>query len=231
MTNNEFVKYSPEEIFEIFKEQHRLASPLDPEADESYEITKETTVSDLQCAQDLLPWKEWTEWLNSCYGIDATKDEWKNIVKPISKKTIWEVSHFISERADKELIKPIKILGTECLSAAVFLTIKKNLKKKGVDIGGIRPSTNIEEYLNDNDENFSALIEEATLTGVHTFDELSYGELKTERVYKKWLDNFLPNFFYERPLKTGDIKTFRDLVNRIIENKKLGTTLTLCKKT
>jgi hypothetical protein len=33
------VKYTEEEILEIFKEQHRLCSPLDPEADPWAEIT------------------------------------------------------------------------------------------------------------------------------------------------------------------------------------------------
>ncbi|MDC6367220.1 hypothetical protein [Flagellimonas amphidinii] len=224
MKNNQYSKYSPEEIFEIFKEQHRLASPLDPIADETFELTKETVIVDLQDAQDLLPWQEWTEWLNQCYGIEANRVEWKEVVKPTTEKTLWDVCLFISERAEKEEVKPIKLLGNECLSSAVFLTLKKNLKIKGANVDNLRPSTNISEYL-DNNDNFSPLLEEATLTGVRTFEELTYGKLETERRFKYWIDKIIPNVIYKRPLKTGNLVTFGDLVNRIIENNKLGTTL------
>jgi hypothetical protein len=223
MKNNQFSKYSPEEIFEIFKEQHRLVSPLDPIADETFELTKETVISDLQDAQDLLPWQEWTEWINQSYGIVAKKDEWKRVVKPLTKKTLFDVCIFISERAEKEIIKPIKILGRECLTSAIFLTLKKNLKRKGANVKELKPSTNISEYLNDYG-NFSPLLEEATLSGVKTFDELTYGKLETERKFKYWIDKLIPNIIYRRPLYTGDLITFRDLVNKIIENSKLGTT-------
>jgi len=224
MKNNQVSKYSPEEIFEIFKEQHRLASPLDPIADETFELTKGTLIIDLQDAQDLLPWQEWTEWLNKCYGFEAKRAEWKEVVKPITEKTLWDVCLFISKRAEKEIIKPVKLLENECLSSAVFLTLKKNLKIKGANVDNLSPSTNISEYLNNND-NFSPLLEEATLTGVRTFDELTYGKLETERRFKYWIDKIIPNVIYKRPLKTGDLITFRDLVNSIIENNKLGTTL------
>ncbi len=224
MKNNQTSKYSPEEIFEIFKEQHRLASPLDPIADETFELTKGTVIIDLQDAQDLLPWHKWTEWLNKCYGIEAKSAEWKEIVKPITEKTLWDVCLFISKRAEKKRIKPMKLLGNECLSSAVFLTLKKNLKTKGARVDNLRPSTNISEYL-DNNDNFSPLLEEATLTGVRTFDKLTYGKLETEGRFKYWIDKILPNVIYKRPLKTGSLVTFRDLVNRIIENNKLGTTL------
>lgn len=223
MTNNEYGKYSPEEIFEIFKEQHRLASPLDPIANEKFIITKETLIIDLQDAQDLLPWEGWTEWLNTCYQINADRSEWKKIVTPTVDRTIWDVCVFISEKANKEIVKPVKLFGQECLTAAIFLTLKRNLEHKGANTEDLMPSTVISEFLDD-DKNFSPLLEEATLTGVKTFDQVSFGELRTERRFEYWIDKILPNIIFKRPIKTGNIITFRDLVERIVENEKLGIT-------
>lgn len=222
MINNQNSKYSPQEIFEIFKEQHRLTSPLDPMADETFELTKGTLIIDLQDAQDLLPWEKWTEWLNKCYGFEAKRKEWEEVVHPTTKKTLWDVCLFISNRAEKELINPIKLLGNECLSSAVFLTLKKNLKAKGVNTGNLRPSTNISEFLDDK-HNFSPLIEEVTRTGVRTFNNLTYGKLETERRFKYWIDKIIPNIICKQTLKTGELINFRDLVRTIIEGNKLGT--------
>ena len=51
-------RYSPEEVLQIFKEQHRLCSPLDIEADRNAEITSEMSIRDWRAANDLLGWKE-----------------------------------------------------------------------------------------------------------------------------------------------------------------------------
>jgi len=190
---------------------------------ETFELTKETLIIDWQDAQDLLLWDDFGKFLNQEFRIEVSKEEWKLILTPETKKTIWDVCQFLAKMAIKEKVRPVKILGQECLSAAVFLTLKKNLQKKGVDVSGLKPSTLISEFLEE-DKNYSPLIEEATLTGVRTFDKLEFGQLKTERILKYFVDRFFPNLIYKRPIETGKVKTFRDLVERIIENKELGTT-------
>jgi hypothetical protein len=218
MMNNQFVKYSPEEIFEIFTEQHRLASPLNPMAVETFELKKDTLIADLQDVQNLLPWRQWTEWLNQCFNMEASRNEWRAVVKPVTKKTLWGVCLFISDKAEKEVVKPIRLLGRECLSAAVFLTLKKNLKRKGAATKDLKPSTNISEYLN-NDDNFSPLLEEATLTGFRTFEELTERRMDNKRKVKYWIERILPITISDRTLFTGELVTFRDLVNKTIENQ------------
>jgi hypothetical protein len=221
---NEKIFYTSDELLEIFKEQHRLISPLDPIADKTFVLTRETKIWELQDAQDLLPWDEYSEFLNQEFKIDIPRKKWDTVLNPGDKQTLGDLCDFLSTVAEKEIVKPLKRLGAECLSAAIFLTLKRNLKNKGVNVSDLRPSTNIEVFLDIND-NFSPLIEEVTLTGVKTFDKLEYGKLQTERRFKYWIDKIFPNWVvYRRPIHTSDIQTFRDLVERIMENEKLGIT-------
>lgn len=220
---NEKVFYTSDELLQIFKEQHRLCSPLDPIADETFVLTRETTIWELRDAQDLVPWEEYSEFLNQEFKIDVPIKTWKSILSPDDTQTLGDLCDFLSTVAKKEIVKPTKRLGAECLSAAIFLTLKRNLKIKGVNVADLRPSTKIEEFL-DNNQNFSPLIEEVTLTGFKTFDKLEYGKLRKERRLKYWIDKIFPNWVYRRPLNTGDIQTFRDLVERIMDNEKLGIT-------
>lgn len=218
---NEKVFYSSDELLEIFKEQHRLFSPFDPMADEKFILTRETKIWELVDAQDLVPWDEYAEFLNQVFRIDIPIKKWKTILKPDVKKTLGDLCDFISTIAEKEIVKPVKIFGAECVSAALFLTLKRKLKNKGVNVSDLKPSTKIAEFL-EKDENFWPLIVEVTLTGVKAFDKLEYGKLKTERRFKSWIDKTFPNWFYKRPIYTGDIQTFRDLVNKIMDNEKPG---------
>jgi len=220
---NEKIFYTSDELLEIFKEQHRLCSPLDPIADETFILTRETKIWELRDAQDLLPWDECAEFLNQEFRIDVPIKKWKTIFNPDDKQTLGDLCDFLSTVAEKEIIKPVKRLGAECLSAAIFLTLKRNLKSKGVDVTDLRPSTKIEEFLEIN-KNFSPLMEEVTLTGIKTFDKLEYGKLETERRFKYWVDKIFPNWVYRRPIHAGDIQTFRDLVEKIMDNEKLGIT-------
>jgi len=60
-----------------------------------------------------------------------------------------------------------------------------------------------------------------TLTGVATFGQFEYGDLRRVRRNKYWIDKFIPTFQYIIPIVYKDVGTFRDLVRRVVENKKL----------
>ncbi|WP_291284943.1 hypothetical protein [Flavobacterium sp.] len=219
---NNTIRYTSNEIFEIFKEQQRLCSPLDPETDESFVLKTNTVIRDWRRARDLVKWKELAEFLNKEFRINETSEKWDSILNPEKEKTLGNLCDFLSTVAEKEIINPIKILGNECLSAATFITLKINLKNKGVDVADLRPSTKIKDFL-DVYENFSPLIEEVTLTGLRVFDKLEYEKQKPQRRYKYWTDQILPIYMYKKSsVTTGEIETFRDLIQKIIENKKLG---------
>jgi len=214
-------RYNSDEILEIFKEQHRLCAPFDGMVDASFILTKNTFIWEWRDALDLVNWKKLAQFFNKEFRIEESLETWNSILNPDDKRTLGDLCDFIAKVAEKEIVNPIKILGDECLSASTFLTLKRNLKNKGVDVANLRPSTKIKDFL-DVYENFSPLIEEVTLTGVQVFDKLEYEKIEYERRYKYWIDKIVPNLIYKRSLTAGEIITFRDLIQKIIENKKLG---------
>ena len=205
------VKYTEEEILGIFKEQHRLCSPLDPEADPWAEITAEMTVREWRLANDLLGWKKLSEFLNQEFRVKISQEEWLNVLEPARTRKLLEVCRLLSKYAEKDTYEPKTLFGKPCLKAGVFLTIKKNLKDKGVDVTELRPSSSLTAYM---DKYFSPVLEEITLTGTKPIDKI-----ETRRKKKGFWNavNILDPDRYET--LTGDIKTFRDLTEKIIEEK------------
>jgi len=70
---NEKIFYTSDELLEIFKEQHRLCSPLDIMADQTFELSRITLIYEWRDAQDLLPWDELADFLNQ--EFQRTKKE------------------------------------------------------------------------------------------------------------------------------------------------------------
>jgi len=204
-------KYTAKEILEIFKEQHRLCSPLDPEADLWAEITAEMTVEEWRWANDLLGWKKLYKFLNQEFRIDIPEKIWYETLEPAKSKRLIDVCELISKNATKEYFQEKRLFGEPCLKASVFLTIKRNLEKKGVNVSDLRPSSSLTEYM---DKNFSPVLEEITLTGTKPIDKI---EMKRR---KKGFWNAINIFDPERhEILTGEVKTFRDLVEKIIDDR------------
>lgn len=204
-------KYTTEEILEIFKEQHRLCSPLDPEADPWAEISSEMSIREWRWANDLLGWKELSKFLNQEFRINLPEKTWYDALEPAKTKRLIEVCELIAKHATKEYFQERKLFGQPCLKASLFLTIKRNLEKKGVNVSDLRPSSSFNEYL---DNHFSPVLEEITLTGTKPIDKI-----ETIR-RKKGFWNAINIFDPERhEILTGDVKTFRDLVDKIIDER------------
>jgi len=208
-------KYSVEDVLEIFKEQHRLCSPLDLEADIWAEIKAEMTIREWRWANDLLGWKELSEFLNQEFRINIPEKEWFDTLELAKNRKLIDVCKLISNHAVKDSYEPKKLFGQPCFKASVFLTIKRNLQKKGVDVSELKPSSSVSEYM---DKYFSPVLEEITLTGTRPIEKIETKIRDKTRTKGFW--NSINIFKPERQeLLIREVKTFRDLVEKIIEEK------------
>lgn len=206
---------TPIDVLNIFIEQHRLCSPFDPETDPYAELSFCSTINDWRDAKDLLPWQPLSEFLNQEFQISVTEKEWKSVLIPSSIRTLKDVCELNSKHSSKQDIQSINLFGRECLSAAVFLTLKKYLAKRNVNVSEIRPSTLITPYL---EKYFSEMVEQTTIisNGKQLFDQFELKRKKTG--FFNYINVFDKNRY---TFLTGNIKTFRDLTLKIIEvNKK-----------
>jgi hypothetical protein len=205
------VKYTEEEIFQIFKEQHRLCSPLDPEAEPWAEISAEMTVKEWRWANDLLEWKELSTFLDQEFRIAIPQAQWFQILEPAKTKKLIDVCRLISKYAVKNIYEPKTLFGRPCIKAGVFLTIKKNLKDKGVNVSDLRPSSLLVDYM---DKYFTPIVEEITLTGTKPIEKIEIRRKKSG--FWNAINIFDPDRY---ETLSGEIITFRDLTEKIIEEK------------
>jgi hypothetical protein len=209
-------QYAPAEIFQILNEQHRLCSPLDPMADATFELRPDTCIADWQDAQDLLPWHKLAHFYNQLFRIQVAMKDWKAVMCPEEERTLWDVCVLIAQHTRREGIHPVKRLGSDCLTAAVFLRLKQNLGQKGVAVKGLKPSSALSPYLN---QHFSPMVEEIILFGEGILPHLRFKHSFRKRVFTSWLNWLFPKYHWEAEFDTGEVVTFRDLTQRIIAVK------------
>jgi len=201
--------YTPQEVFEIEKEAHRLCSPLDEDADQSIIFCKETPLYEWRHARNFLEWDELCLVQNRFYGINASREDWLKAIMPEFGRVLWDYCVFVARHAKKEIIQPVTICGKECKNAAVFFSIKNNMQKVGLDISDLRPSTNISTFLTHKD--FSKFIIVLLKTGKRVFDVFEEDRKEGLSLWQR-INVFDPNRYY---INTGHIKTFKDLSRKI----------------
>jgi hypothetical protein len=110
-------------------------------------------------------------------------------LEPADTKTLGDLCNFIASNADKEIIKSIKLFGSNCETAAIFKSLTAKLKDRGIDISDIRPSSQFEPLVK---KYSSVLIEEINQIDPTVLPPVHY---KTNWVYKWGLRTFMTLLF------------------------------------
>jgi hypothetical protein len=206
----EVTYYTPNEVLEIFQINHETWSKLDEEV-EAGVITKDQSIFEWRCMNNLIDWPELYRVQNEIFEISLSKTEWLEAVLPEKQKTVWDLCQLLASHARKPVLKPVKILGSECPSASIFLSLIKSLGRQNINIADLRPGTAI-STLTDN-ANFPKLIAEVSKFGVSLSDEVDLKYRPGLNFFQK-MNIFDPTRFY---IDTGKIITFRDLIERILD--------------
>jgi len=140
----EYTKYHPTEILQIIHANYRQQQQYDNIALKDREFTFATTIADWQDICDLVETAELWNYLNYYFRLDLDKESWMTTLVPEDTKILGDLCNFIASYADKEIIKPIKLLGSNCETAAIFKSLTAKLKDRGVDISDIWPSSELE---------------------------------------------------------------------------------------
>lgn len=210
---SKLVNYTAQEIFNFLQINQSIASQLDREVDESL-VKKDDSIFEWRSLNDLLGWAELYQVQNEIFGLALSQDEWFKAVLPERKKTVWQLCEFIAQHAKKEVVEPVRILGTECLSASIFLALKRDLAKRGLDVRDLRPGSSISLFTEG--EALSVLVTEVSKRGLMLSDSIKL-KYKEGLSFLQRINIFNPDRLY---VDTGDTLTFRDLTLRILEVSK-----------
>ena len=205
-----FTEYQVKEVFEILRINQKVWSKLDENV-EDREIYRDTTIHDWRITNDLVEWSDLYKVENDLFNLTLTKEDWFKAILPEKKKTVWELCEFIAQHAKKEVVKPIKVFGIECLSASIFRALKRDLLARGLEVKNLRPSSPLSDFTDF--QTFPKLVAEISKRGVSISDSVKLKHKKGLSFFQR-NNIFNPDRFY---IDTGSLRTFRDLTQRILE--------------
>jgi hypothetical protein len=84
--------------------------------------------------------------LNYFFGCAITDAEWREVLNSPKKRTVGELCDFLSKHVTFTPVELFKVLDRVCRPAAIFLTLKTQLARHGVDVSKLSPSTPIRLY-------------------------------------------------------------------------------------
>jgi hypothetical protein len=171
-------KYHPDEILQIIRANYKQQQQYDDIVLKDQELTFETTILDWRDICDLVGTSELWKYINYYFHLEVDKETWMNILEPEDEKTLGYFCNFIAIRAEKEIIRPINLFGNNCVTAAIFKSLKGRLKKRSIDVSGIRPSSQLEPLVK---KYKGGLIEEINQLDPEVLPPIDF---KTNWVYK-----------------------------------------------
>ena len=182
-------KYRPTEILQIIQANYKQQQQLDDLVLSGQELDFNTTILEWRDICDLVDTDDLWKYLNFYFRLDVDKDSWLTQLEPEDEKTIGDLCEFISLHARKEIIRPVKLLGNHCQTAAIFKVLAAKLKDRGVNVSEFRPSSKLEPLFQ---KYGSAFIEEVNLLNPTVLPTIDY---KTNWVHK-WGLRLLLIFFF-----------------------------------
>ena len=145
--NTPYRNPTPDEVLATLRDEYRYALAFDPEASDGYDLTFESSIDDWRSACDLKQWRGLARALNKQYSMDVSMSKWKAALRPASVQNLRAVCELVSEHGSVPEVTPILVWGKECNSAGAFRALIEFLKRRGVNVRGIRPSTLIAPFL------------------------------------------------------------------------------------
>ena len=234
-------RYRPDEILAIFQASYLQQQVLDPEVDPGEELTFDTTIAEWIDICDLVEPRKLGKYFNYFFELNISLEIWSSVLLPRNSKSLKEVCDFIAQNAIKPEIKPVRLFGSNCESAATFKYLIQRFKENGIEIKDIKPSTLLEPFAKDN---LGILIEEVNKVNPLALPQVVY---KSNYLYhwggiffalafllmiiSIWISNliwvwlslfsigmlfcWIGSKYKPRQVSFHEITTFRDLITKI----------------
>ncbi|MFO0789408.1 MAG: hypothetical protein U0805_08120 [Pirellulales bacterium] len=135
-----------DDILAVLRDSHRQQCTHDPEANPDISLTHESTIAEWRDACDLLPWIKVAEAMNGYWSVSIPREQWREVLEPPKQRALRGVCELVARQAKLRRIRPAGILGSNCIPAGAFLTIRSYLAQAGADVSDVGPSTPLREY-------------------------------------------------------------------------------------
>lgn len=173
------MKYSKDDIFQILISQYQFAIEFDPVVVKGMDFDFESSIFEWIDACDLVAPKTLAKIYHKEFGIDRPISELEDILINENSRTVSDFCEYISKHAKRENIEPIRLLGQNCQTAAIFRTLKQNLTEKGADTSELKPSSEINPFFL---KYGRLLIDEVNRIAPGTMSEFEYKSHKLSRI-------------------------------------------------
>jgi hypothetical protein len=142
-----YIRYQSAEILQILQANYRQHQQFDDAIVKNQPLTFSTTIWEWMDIYDIVDTHYIWKYLNHTFRLDISKEIWLTILEPDQTKTLDELCNFISSYTNKEIIKPVRLFGSACETAAIFKLLMKRMQDRGIDVSQIKPSSKLEPLI------------------------------------------------------------------------------------
>ncbi|MEN0049345.1 MAG: hypothetical protein AAF806_19955 [Bacteroidota bacterium] len=140
------MKYTKQEIFQIFMDHYLFQVKFDPEVDQSPDFNQQITIAEWREISDLVSTKKLAHHYHDFFELSISLIELQELLKSEKKTTLSDLCEYLAFHAERKEITPILLLGQSCQTAAIFKVLKENLAKRDIVVDDLKPSSKINTF-------------------------------------------------------------------------------------
>jgi hypothetical protein len=131
---------TPADVLDTLQDLQRIHAPPGVDRSPMHWYTPGTPVIDALMDLHLESWRDFDTTLEWLFDIRPGVKVWRQLLTPVSTRTLGEVAAFIAESAPRLTLRHACLAGQECLTAGAFLALRAELLQARVPREWIAPS-------------------------------------------------------------------------------------------
>ncbi|MFM2387571.1 MAG: hypothetical protein RL660_2328 [Bacteroidota bacterium] len=140
------MKYTKDDILQMLIAEYKYCIAFDLGVLKDKDINYESSILEWLDTFDLVDTIRLAKIYHRKFNLSRPLSELENLLEDQENTTISDFCEYIAANAEREKIDPIKLLGRNCTSAAIFRALKNKLAAIGIDTKGLKPSSEINPF-------------------------------------------------------------------------------------
>jgi hypothetical protein len=141
---------TPADVLAFLNADYRVRAGVDPDVDTGETLDPATTIDEWRLICDLVGTRQLAHVLNKWLEMEEPVTAWHRVLNPEKTRTLGDLAAFVAPRSRWPGFAAVRVAGVEDEAVGAFFAIRGVMARAGLPVSGLRPSTPLTSFTQQN---------------------------------------------------------------------------------